>query len=363
MATSSNQRGGPKEKLENTSVLPEGASDDSSAGAYKDEFDCDGDEVDDDDWDDPIQRDDRSAVTRDTNESIQSRQCDRNGDETNDMQQAAGRSEPKSDPPLDDSARLKDGRETGLDLPELDLDKPDRDDDAETAAQPKKPKKGVRSGRHKNAIKHGAYAQDCFLPGESGTSFDRLHQSLVDEWTPTGETENQLILTMARGHWNLRRAEEWGRDELLLVQELPRQRELELIKNVASRLAAGVKDATVVKCDIGLLRDQYRRYIDSEFPRSNYKDPLAWIDALRSSAMPFILEIQEHCVLLERHNLSWQTQQAERRRTVHEAILARQARIQANLEKTIKTLVQVKLWKSTVPQIKRIENRNTSDSP
>jgi len=186
---------------------------------------------------------------------------------------------------------------------------------------------------------------------------------LIDEWIPNGETENQEVLTLARAYWTERRVEKLGREEVLLAQESSRQRELELIKNVASRMAAGVNDGTVGKFDIGLLRDQYRRYIESKFPRSNYKDPLAWIDALRSSAMPFILEIQEHCVLLERHNLSWQTQQAERRRTVHEAILARQARIQANLEKTIKTLVQVKLWKSTVPQIKRIENRNTSDSP
>ena len=99
----------------------------------------------------------------------------------------------KSDPSLDDSARLKDGGEVGLDLPELDLDKPDRDDDAETAAQPKKPKKVVRSGRRKNAIKHGAFARDCFLPGESRTRLERLHQLLDDEWTPNGETENQLV--------------------------------------------------------------------------------------------------------------------------------------------------------------------------
>ena len=164
---------------------------------------------------------------------------------------------------------------------------------------------------------------------------------------------------MASANWNLRRAEKWGREELLLAQELPLQIELEFIKNVASRMDAGVKDATVVEYDIGLLRDQYRRYIDSNFARSNYKDPLAWIDALRSSAMPTILRIHENAVLFERHNLSSKIQQAERRRTVHEAMLARQARIQASLEKTIKTLVQVKLWKSTVPQIKRIENRNT----
>ncbi len=323
-----NRRGGPKEKSENTSALPEGASDDRSAGAYKDEFDSDGGEVDDDDWeigDDSIQRDDRSAVT---------------GDE----------SEPKSDSPLDDSARLKDGGEAGLDLPELDLDEPDRDDDAETAAQPKKPKKVVRSGRHKNATKHGAYARDGFLPGESGTRFERLLRSLGDEWTPDGESENQLILTMTWENWNLRRAEQWGCKELLLAQESPLQRELELIKNVASRMDAGVKDATVVEYDIGLLRHQYRRYINRNFPRSNYKDPLAWIDALRSSARPTILKVHENAVLLERYSLSWQTQQAERLRTVHDAILARQARIQASLEKTIKTLVQVKAWKSTVPQ-------------
>jgi len=169
-----NQRGGPKEKSENMSALPEGASDDRSAGAYRDEFDSDHDAVDDDDcdiWDESIRRDDGSAVTHDTNESMQSRQCDRNGDETNDMQQAAGRSETKSDPPLNDSARLKDGGEAGLDLPELDLGKPDWDDDAETAAQPKKPEKVVKSGRHKNATKHGAFARDFLLPGESRKHF------------------------------------------------------------------------------------------------------------------------------------------------------------------------------------------------
>ena len=317
------QRGGPKKKSESTSALPESASDDTSAGAYEDNLDHDDDD-DCDEWGEQKQRETESA---------------------------------------DDSARLKDGGEAGLDLPELDLDQPDRDDDAETAAQPKKPKKFVKSGRHKNATKHGGFARYFLLPGESRTHFERLHQSLVDEWTPNGETENQLVLTMARESWTQRRVEEWGREELLLAQELLRQRELELIKNVASRMIAGVKDATVVKYDIGLLPDRYRRYIDSKFPRSNYKDGLAWIDALRSSAMPTILNIQENAVLLELHNLSWQTQQAERRRTAHEAILALRARIQARQEKAIKLLVEVKFWKSTVPQIKRIENRNTSDPP
>jgi hypothetical protein len=43
-----------------------------------------------------------------------------------------------------------------------------------------------KPGGHNNSIKHGAFAQDMILPDENSEDFERLHQSLIEEWKPKG---------------------------------------------------------------------------------------------------------------------------------------------------------------------------------
>jgi hypothetical protein len=52
-----------------------------------------------------------------------------------------------------------------------------------------------------NAWKHGGYSNLGVLPGEDPREFDRLHKSLIDEWEPSGPTEHDAVLGMAKCMW------------------------------------------------------------------------------------------------------------------------------------------------------------------
>jgi hypothetical protein len=52
-----------------------------------------------------------------------------------------------------------------------------------------------------NAWKHGGYSNLGVLPGEDAREFERLHQSLVDEYMPSGPTESDLVMSLAKYMW------------------------------------------------------------------------------------------------------------------------------------------------------------------
>jgi hypothetical protein len=56
-----------------------------------------------------------------------------------------------------------------------------------------------------NAHKHGAFAKTAILPGEDPLEFEYLHHALIEEWKPIGPTEEDAVLSIAKGMWRKRR--------------------------------------------------------------------------------------------------------------------------------------------------------------
>jgi hypothetical protein len=54
------------------------------------------------------------------------------------------------------------------------------------------------TGRPRNALKHGGYANLGVLPGEDPAGLDAFHQRVVDEFEPSGPTERDVVLTLAK---------------------------------------------------------------------------------------------------------------------------------------------------------------------
>jgi hypothetical protein len=51
------------------------------------------------------------------------------------------------------------------------------------------------------AFKHGAYSATTVLPGEDPAAFEKLHQDLIAELTPSGALEEDVVATIARLVW------------------------------------------------------------------------------------------------------------------------------------------------------------------
>jgi hypothetical protein len=58
-----------------------------------------------------------------------------------------------------------------------------------------------RGNRNHPALKHGAYSATAVLPGESQAAFEKLHRSLIAEFTPSGMMEDDIVADMARLIW------------------------------------------------------------------------------------------------------------------------------------------------------------------
>src|SRR5437588_1996895 len=66
-----------------------------------------------------------------------------------------------------------------------------------------------RPRKQPNALKHGVYTQVAILPGEDPRAFAALHSELVKEWTPCGPTEEDAVLTIAKGIWRKARIQKF----------------------------------------------------------------------------------------------------------------------------------------------------------
>ena len=65
-----------------------------------------------------------------------------------------------------------------------------------------------------NALKHGAFSTFLILPWESASQFAELHLDLIDEWKPVGRTEQDAVISIAKGIWRKRRMQAFLKDEL-----------------------------------------------------------------------------------------------------------------------------------------------------
>jgi hypothetical protein len=51
------------------------------------------------------------------------------------------------------------------------------------------------------ALKHAGYSATTLLPGEDSAAFEKLHRALIDEFTPVGALEEDIIAEIARLTW------------------------------------------------------------------------------------------------------------------------------------------------------------------
>ena len=61
----------------------------------------------------------------------------------------------------------------------------------------------------------------AILPGEEPREFEELHSALIEEWTPVGPTEEDAVLSIAKGMWRKHRAQKFLDAEIEICQFNP----------------------------------------------------------------------------------------------------------------------------------------------
>jgi hypothetical protein len=213
----------------------------------------------------------------------------------------------------------------------------------------------IHPGRkHAPALKHGAFAQTAILPGEDPREFEELHSAIIE----VGPTEEDAVLSIAKGVWRKRRAQKFLEAEIEicrfdpkhpLYDEAQKLRRLLTIMETApffnfvetapdffERGLQGLINLFVSGFSADYLRDKC--------PRQNFESASAWFQALHNEVASVLLPVlglsgeAPPDVLLGR-SAKFLTPDVFK----HE--LAVDERIDATIDRAIKRLIQTKAMK------------------
>jgi ribosomal protein S13 len=197
-----------------------------------------------------------------------------------------------------------------------------------------------RGGRN-NALKHGAYAESLVLPGESIDDFNLLHRGLIDEWKPTGTSEEDTVLTLAQCFWAKRRVDYFYNREVLGGQ----YQDEDVIRHVnyIMELLDGAQTAAEAAIQIAHLPADYQTWIAQEVPRSNFQDEKSWIESLKSKLLSYL---EAHVKFANAtRSMPYKVNKATFMRELTAKKIALDERLDARIDKAIKRLAQIKAIK------------------
>jgi hypothetical protein len=209
-----------------------------------------------------------------------------------------------------------------------------------------------QTDHHLNALKHGAFSRTLILPWESIAEFAELYNDLIAEWKPIGPSEQDAVLTIAKGIWRKRRMQAFLENELEQHSCDPNHlayNEVEMLRMLYSSIETQPdKFETWLRGLPTQKADDLRR----KFPRKDFQSDSDWVQAvqheIKSNLLPAARPV-EHLVGPSASVLF--TDKAI------EHDIGVEERIDAMIDRAIKRLVQTKAMKQMLGS-STIENRD-----
>jgi hypothetical protein len=203
-----------------------------------------------------------------------------------------------------------------------------------------------------HAVKHGAFANTAILPGEDRREFEELHSALIKEWAPVGPTEEDAVLSIAKGVWRKRRLQKFLHAEIEICRsdpEHPLYDKAEGLRNLLNIMEAApiymeAPDVfeNVIKLAIESTPSYLTTMLEQTCPREQFESASAWLQALRMVISGLLRgaerDGEEPDLLLDR-SAKVHTPDVIN----HE--LAVDERIDAMIDRAVKRLVQTKAMK------------------
>lgn len=134
-----------------------------------------------------------------------------------------------------------------------------------------------------NALKHGAFSTNSALPGESPREFQKLHAALINEWQPSGATEDDAVYSLAYLMWRKRRGQKFiearqNADGAFDARDPAYEGVLNLV--IFTMLIDFKPELPLDQCELALTDDQ-SQHLKERFPRANYRSRSEWVDAIK----------------------------------------------------------------------------------
>jgi len=202
----------------------------------------------------------------------------------------------------------------------------------------------MRNRKHLNALKHGAFADAAILPGEDPQEFEELHSALIEEWMPIGPTEEDAVLSIAKGVWRKRRMQKFLEVKLLKAAfdpKHPAYDEAAALRNFGTIIEA----APVIAFEecAGNLSDRKVEYLQQKFPRWKFESTSEWARAIKNEITSVLVPAIERGEPPDEMLLCQSSAVLTEDVFKHE--LAVEERIDAMIDRAIKRLIQSKAMK------------------
>lgn len=132
-----------------------------------------------------------------------------------------------------------------------------------------------------NAEKHGVFSADRTMPGEDPREFEELHSALIDEWKPSGPTEEDAVFSLADLIWRKRRAQIFLRCKLSAITRNPEHEAYDEEARVPAFIEwmradpEGAFEGQATFFSLGTVN-----YLKENFPRSKYESTSEWAEAV-----------------------------------------------------------------------------------
>jgi len=236
--------------------------------------------------------------------------------------------------------------------------------EAKLSANSKQPR---RKTRRASALKHGAFSVMTILPGEDEAEFDRLHAELIEEWAPKGPTEQDAVLDLAKGFWRKARLQrfldakvtECGADpnHKLFTHHYP---------GILCKASVSIESfrPEEVKCFISQLPKEDAEYLNKECARQGFNSDAEWIAAIKNQIttvlypreLKYAVGIASDGVVLGASAEFFSPDV-----WLHE--LTTEERINAQIDRATKRLIQLKSMKQTLDQLLLKNESNSNARP
>jgi hypothetical protein len=139
----------------------------------------------------------------------------------------------------------------------------------------------ILQSKRPNAQKHGAFSTCPTIPGEDPHEFQELHSALIDEWRPSGPSEEDAVFSLADLMWRKRRAQRFVQAKLVVATVDPGSPAYDETRGLAlfAYAMAAAPEVAFETCGKFLSAEISDR-LKQKFPRSSYQSTTDWAEAI-----------------------------------------------------------------------------------
>ena len=221
-----------------------------------------------------------------------------------------------------------------------------------------------RKPKRPNAQKHGVFAEPLILPGEDPREFEALHSALIEEWTPSGPSEQSRVFGIADAEWRKLRSRRFAQAKAIANSLSPDHPAFDEARGLIAfgYLMCREPETAFAEYASKLLRADKIRYLNQKIPRQNFESITEWAAAVAEEIKSVLLPATPGFATLEPEEKLGPVTEALRMETIKmhlfvttihiseflEHDLDQCSRLDARIARLIKELVEIKTMKQVL---------------